>query len=55
MGQIARNLQEKIKSVEEVLNTEKKREGRSEKARLLSIAVTHLGTGRLFIKETQDM
>ena len=55
MGVIARNLQGEVESVMAELKTERERSGQSEKSRLLAIAITHLETAKLFIRETQDM
>lgn len=52
MSEIARDLQTEIQSIMDVLNTQKDREGRSEKSRLIAIAITHLETAKLFIKES---
>ncbi|KKK56612.1 hypothetical protein LCGC14_3062780 [marine sediment metagenome] len=55
MSDTARNLQVDIQSVMDVLEEEKKREGRNTKSRLLAIAITHLETAKLFVKETEQM
>ena len=55
MGEIARSLQNEVNSVIEALKEERTREGQSEKSRLLAIAITHLETAKLFIKETESM
>ena len=45
--------QKAIQSIMDDLNKIKETEGRSEKSRLLAVAVTHLETAKLFIKETE--
>lgn len=52
MAQVAKDLQKEITSVMNILKLKIDNEGRTEKSRLLAIAVTHLETAKLFIKET---
>ena len=55
MAEEARNLQAEIVEIINALKGEQERVGRLEKSRLLAIAITHLETAKLFIKETKDM
>jgi hypothetical protein len=55
MGEVARNIQKELESILNALKVERDVEGRSEKARLLSIAITSLETAKLFIKETETL
>jgi len=48
------NLLEEIERVMDFLEERKTIAGRSGKARLLAIAITHLETARLFIKESEQ-
>jgi len=55
MARVAQNLQQEIQDIMNALSAEQATVGRSEKGRLLAIAITHLETARLFVKETQNL
>jgi hypothetical protein len=52
-NEVPRNCRKEVESVINALSVERDTLGRTEKARLLSIAITHLETAKLFIKETE--
>lgn len=55
MADIAQSLEDRIESIMAVLTAEKERVGQSEKGRLLAIAITHLETAKLYVKETENI
>lgn len=50
--EMATNLLAEIEDIIAKLNEQREAEGRTEKARLLSIAITNLETAKLYIKES---
>lgn len=52
MAMIAQSLQERIQEIMDELSRKREEEGRTERARLISIAITNLETAKLYIKES---